>query len=104
MLDYLQDTAVGQPISINAFCGENESRDYIFTISVSKSFWEEMDAAAVVSGSVTLCFLFGDRAAGSRNNALPLRFRATILTTGVVVLVDVFHEDSFVERRASAGL
>ena len=57
VLDSLQDTAVGRPISINAFCGENESRDYIFTISVSKSFREEMDAAAVVPGSATLCFL-----------------------------------------------
>ena len=57
VLDSLQDTAVGRPISINAFCGENESRDCIFTMSVSKSFWEEMDVAAVVSGSATLCFL-----------------------------------------------
>ena len=63
-----------------------------------------MDAAAVVSGSVTLCFLFGDRAAGSRNNALPLRFRATILTTGVVVLVDVFDKESVVEMETLAWL
>ena len=72
---------------------------------MSKSFWEEIDAAAVVSGSATLCFLFGDRDARYRNIALPLCFRATFLTTGVVVvLVDVFDEESVVEIETSAWL
>ena len=63
-----------------------------------------MDAAAVVSGSATLCFLCGDRAAGSLNIALPLHFRATFRTIGVVVLVDVFDEESVVEMETSAWL
>ena len=83
----------GRSTSMASFCRENESRDCFIAISESKPFWEGEDVAVDVSEASTLCFFREDRAAGSDTKLLPLLFLATLRTSCIVVLVEVFGEE-----------